>query len=143
MSVVSKSELEAALLAEAPKQFMRYQKNRSKRLKGLPKWRRELEEADNRVTDAKVMADELKRQHDPELMRINSLLERKMPLSAGGLRCPKCHEGDRGNRMNGKPWCMACNVALESPFLVKKRLPNVKVLPKSKRLDVTFRGLDE
>jgi len=140
MSVLSKSELEAALLAEAPKQFMRYQKNRSKRLKGLPKWRRELEEAD---TDAKVMADELKRQRDPELMRINGLLERKMLLSAGGLRCPKCHEGDRGNRMNGKPWCVTCNVALESPFLVKKHLPNVKLLPKSKRLDVTFRRLDE
>jgi hypothetical protein len=44
----------------------------------------------------------------------------------------------RWNRIDSKS-----NVALESPFLVKKRLPDVKVLSKSKRLNVTFRRLDE
>lgn len=138
MKDVNKSVLEAAALAEAPKQWERFQKNRTKRLKGLPKWKRELEEIDSKIADARVKAEELRRQYDPELMRINANLERKLGV-AEGLRCVKCGEPDRGNKMNGKSWCMKCNIALESPSLVKKRFPDVKVLPKSKRLDVTFR----
>ncbi len=135
--------LEAALLAQAPKQWKRFQEKRLKRQKGKAKWQREIEEMDSKVADAKTQAEELRRQYDPELMRININLERKLGSVVGGLRCPKCGDSDMHNRMDNKPWCMKCNVALESPFLVKKRLPDVKVLPKSKRLDVTFKGLNE
>jgi len=140
---VPESVLEVALLAEAPKQWDRFQKNRVKREKGKPKWQREIEEIDGKVADAKARAEELRRQYDPELMKITANLERKLDASVGGLRCSKCGEPDRGNKMNGKPWCLKDNVALESPFLVKKRLPDVKMLPKTKRVDVTFRGLNE
>jgi hypothetical protein len=133
--------LEAALLSEAPKQWKRFQKNKAKRAKGKAKWQREIDEIDGKVADAKARVEELRRQYDPELMKINANLERKMGSSLGGLRCPKCGDPDRHNKMNGKPWCLKCNVALESPFLVKKRLPNVKVLPRMKRLDVTFKGV--
>ncbi len=135
------SVLEAALLAEAPKQWSRLQKNRTKRLRGLSKWKREIEEIDSKVADAKASAEELRRQYDPELMRITANLDRKIGTPAGALRCPKCGESDHQNTMNGKPWCLKCNVPLESPFLVKKRLPDVKMLPKTKRLNVTFRGV--
>jgi formylmethanofuran dehydrogenase subunit E len=140
---MTNSELEAALIAEAPKQWKRFQKSELNRSKGKAKWQREIEEIDGKVADAKVRAEELRRQYDPELMRINANLERKLGVPVGGLRCPKCGEPDRHNTMNGKPWCMKCNVALESPFLVKKHLPSIKVLPKTKRLDATFRGLSE
>ena len=141
---VPESVLEVALLAEAPEQWKHFQRSRLKRLKGLPKWKRDLEEMDSRVIDAETKFEEFNRQYDPELMRINSNLERKIDSSiGGGLRCPTCDESDRHNRMNDEPWCLKCNVALESPFLVKKRLPDVKMLPKTKRLDVTFRGLNE
>jgi len=136
------SELEVALLAEAPKQWERFQQSKLKRSKGKAKWQREIEEIDSRVADAKARAEGLRRQYDPELMRITANLERKMGVT-GGLRCPKCGGIDRHNRKDGKPWCMNCNVVLESPFLVKKRSPNVKVLSKTKRLNVTFRGLNE
>ena len=136
------SVLEVALLAEAPEQWERFQQNKAKRAKGLPKWRRELEDIDGKVADARAKAEELRRQYDPELMRINANLGRKYGVS-GGLKCPVCGEENHGNMMNGKPWCMKDNVALESPFLVKKRLPNVKALPKSKRLDITLQGLNE
>jgi len=135
------SVLETALLAEAPKQWGRFQKNKLKREKGKAKWQREIDEIDGKVADAKAYAEELRRQYDPELMRINANLERKLGVPVGGLRCPKCGEPDRHNTMNGKAWCMKCNVALESSFLVKKRLPDVKGLPKSKRLNVTFQEL--
>jgi len=140
---VPESLLEAALLAEAPKQWERFQRNKLKRQKGKTKLQREIDEIDDKVTDVKAHAEELRRRYDPELMKINANLERKLGSPIGGLRCPKCGEPDRQNKMNGKSWCLKCNVALESPFLVKKRLPDVKVLPKSKRLGETFRGLDE
>jgi len=140
---VPESMLEAALLAEAPKQWTHFQRNKTKRLKGLPKWKRELEDIDGKVADAKAHAEELRRRYDPELMRITANLDRKMGMPVGGLRCPECGEPDRHNKMNGKPWCMKCNVALGLPFLVKRHLPNVKVFPKTKRSDVTFRGLDQ
>jgi formylmethanofuran dehydrogenase subunit E len=136
------SILEAALLAEAPRQLDRFQKSELKRSKGKAKWQREIEEIDGKVADAKAQAEKLRRQYEPELMRITANLERKLGVPVGGLRCPRCGEPDRHNTMNGKPWCLKCNVALESPFLVKKHLPSVKVLPKSKRLNVTFRGLE-
>lgn len=140
---MSNAELEAALLAEAPKQWEHFQRNRLKRAKGKAKWQREIDEIDGKVADVKARTEELRRQYNPELMRINANLERKLGVPVGGLRCPKCGEPDRHNKMNGKPWCMKCNIALESPFLVKKHSPDVKVLPKAKRLDVTFRRLDE
>lgn len=132
------SVLQTALLAEAPKQWEGFQQSKLKRSKGKAKWQREIEEI-----DTKAEAEELRRQYDPELMRINANLDRKMGVPVGILRCSKCGEPDRHNTMNGKPWCFKCNVALESPYLVKKRLSNVKVLPKPKRRNVTFRELDE
>ena len=133
------SVLEAALLAEAPKQWGHSQNNRIKRQKGKVKWQREIEEIDDKVVDARMRADELRRRYDPELMRINANLDRKIGSSLGELRCPKCGEPDRHNKMNEKPWCMECNVPLESPKSPKKHFPDAKVLPKTKRLDVTFR----
>lgn len=136
------SLLEATLLAEAPRQWERFQRSKAKRVKGLPKWRRELEEIDSRVNDSKAKAEELRRQYDPELIRIQANMDRKTGITSS-LCCPKCHDTDHGNKMNGKPWCMKCSVRLESPSLVKTHFPDVKVLPKSKRFDVTFRGLEE
>lgn len=143
MTKIPKSVLEAAILAEAPKQWERFQKNKLKREKGKPKWQREIDAIGDEITGTRAKADELWRRYDPELTRITANLDRKMGSSAGGLRCPKCGESDMHNTMNGRSWCLRCNVALESPFLVKKRMPNAKVLPKTRKLDVTFRRLDE
>jgi len=30
------------------------------------------------------------------------------------LTCPKCKENDKGNKLNGCPWCIKCNIPLES-----------------------------
>jgi hypothetical protein len=140
---VPESVLETALLAEAPKQWTRFQARKAKRERGKSKWQREIDGIDSQVADAKAQAEELRKRYDPELMKITTNLERKYGSSNGSLQCPKCKESNRGNKLNGKPWCLKCNVALESPYLVKKRLPEAKILPKSKRLAVTFRGFDE
>ena len=132
------SLLEAALLSEAPKQWERFQKSKVKRAKGKPKWQRAIEEIDVKVADAMADANESR-----ELMRINANLKRKIGMPTKGLRCPKCGEGNMGNTVNGKHWCVKCNSPLEPVETGGKRLPKVKVLPKTKRLDVTFRGLNE
>ncbi|GAH68856.1 unnamed protein product, partial [marine sediment metagenome] len=51
-----------------------------------------------------------------------------------GLVCPVCGEGDEGNRMNGKPWCMKCNAPL---MTVEKAADWVKP-EKPKRKSYTF-----
>ena len=137
------STLEAALLAEAPKQWERFQRNKRKREKGKAKWQREIEDIDSKVAGVKTKAEEVRRKYNPELMRIEKLYTAKNPSASSLLVCPVCGELDRYNRMNGKPWCFKCNVAFESPFQVKKGFPNIKVLPKTKRIETTFRRLDE
>lgn len=116
------------MLAEAPKQWERFQKNRLKRIKGLPKWKRELAEIDSRVADAMAKADELRGQYDPELMRIQANLDRKVGVSSS-LSCPKCHDTDHGNKMNGKPWCMKDNI----PLIPKNKIGKWVGFPQIKR----------
>lgn len=61
--------------------------------------------------------------HDPTIQRG---LER-FNASTGGLKCPQCGEEDHGNKMNKTPWCMKCNVALESPSKKSgKKQPRIK-----------------
>lgn len=148
VKLVSVSGLEVALLAEAPKQWKRFQLKQAKLDKGKPKWQREISlkitnsecQRDSTLVKAQKIREEgeaLRRQYDPELVRINANLSMKIG-NTSTLHCPKCHESDRGNKINGKPWCMKCNVSLESRFLAKKLLPHIKVLPKTKKLNVTF-----
>jgi len=42
------------------------------------------------------------------------------------LICPKCKGKDMGNRMNGKPWCMICNIALMTTEEAEKGTPPKK-----------------
>jgi len=58
------------------------------------------------------------------------------------LVCPCCGEGDNGNRMNGKPWCIKCNVALASKAKMKKWMTTkVKILTKQEFLKKQLKGL--
>jgi len=132
---MTNSELEAALLAEAPKQWKRFQQNKAKQMKGKAKWQRQIE-------DAKEESEKIRRTFDPELSRIEASFMRKIGAPAG-LRCSKCGEPNRGNKMNGKPWCFRCNAPMNSADKAEKQFPVVRVLPKSKRLDVTFQKGDD
>lgn len=57
------------------------------------------------------------------------------------LVCPSCGANDRGNTLNGKPWCFKCN----SPLVPKDKVKNwvsVKQLPKTLKDEFKRRGLD-
>lgn len=74
---------------------------------------------------------------NPHMRQITETLKRKH--SAGGLVCPVCGEGDEGNRMNGKPWCMKCNV----PLMTKEKAKSwVKPPEKPKPKSYTFNETD-
>jgi len=133
-------ELLQDLEKEIPNQVRQAQDRQEKLRRGKSKWQRDLEDV---VEEAKQQADELRREYDPELRRINRLFMEKAVRSDGALVCPVCGGSDHGNKMDGKPWCFKCNSPLESAKTANKRFPSVKVLPKSKRLETTFRRLDE
>jgi hypothetical protein len=52
------------------------------------------------------------------------------------LFCPKCHDRDYGNKVNGIPWCLKCHVALTSTDTSKKRKLQIKVVGKSLRSEL-------
>jgi len=133
-------ELLKSLEEQIPKQIAGVQKREEKLRKGKAKWQRDLEDVDRRVREARAKADELRREYDPLLREIQEKLLRKLDVVKGedSLVCPKCGEGDHGNKMNGKPWCFKCNVLLVPKSQMAKwlRLPKMKVLRRSFKDDV-------
>jgi hypothetical protein len=131
-------ELLKSLEQQIPKQIAAVQKHEEKLWKGKAKWQRDLEDVDRRVQEAKDRAEKLRREYDPHLREIQDKLLRKLDVVKGedSLVCPKCGEGDKGNKMNGKPWCFKCNVPLVPKGQVAKWLLETKVLRRSLKDDV-------
>jgi len=130
-----------SLEGQVPRQVAGVQKREEKLEKGKAKWQRDLE-------DAKDRAEKLRREYDPLLREIQDKLLRKLDVVKGdSLVCPKCGEPDKGNKMNGKPWCFKCNVPLMPKGQVVKwlKLPKTKVLRRSFKDDVDrlIHGEDE
>lgn len=68
----------------------------------------------------------------------------KTGSKANGLVCPSCGGKDQGNILNGKPWCMKCNVALVPIGKMKKWMKSiVKVLSKEEALKKSLKKLIE
>jgi hypothetical protein len=122
-------ELLKSLEAQIPKQIAGVQKREEKLEKTKAKWQRDVDKA-----------EKLRREYDPLLREIQDKLLRKLDVVKGedSLVCPKCGEGDTGNKMNGKPWCFKCNVTLVPKSQVAKwlKLPKTKVLRRSFKDDV-------
>ncbi|GAH53940.1 unnamed protein product [marine sediment metagenome] len=55
-------------------------------------------------------AERFRFMYHPHVMEITANLKRKYGVE--GLICPACGGSDNGNTMNGKPWCMKCNIPL-------------------------------
>jgi len=70
----------------------------------------EIEEA---IQRAKQQREEMRIMGDPHLREIMENLRRAHATSSQ-LICLSCGDTDHGNRMNGKPWCMKCNLPLMS-----------------------------
>ena len=117
-----------SLEAEIPKQVQKIHTRKLHVNKGKAKWQRDLEEAER-----------LRREYDPLLREIQEKMTRKEEFLSGGLVCPVCQEPDKGNKMNGKAWCMKCNAPLlpKSKAEKWKKLGNIKIA-NSKPLDPTF-----
>jgi altronate dehydratase len=64
---------------------------------------------------------------DPALQEINRHF-REQTKTTTSLTCPDCGESDKGNKMNGKPWCFKCNVPLVRKDRVEKKLSKIKVI---------------
>ena len=56
---------------------------------------------------------------DPALFNVENKFVEK---TGSALRCPRCGAEDRGNRMNGKPWCFKCNKPIDDSSVKGKVL---------------------
>lgn len=122
-----------SLEQQIPKQVAEIQKHKEKLRKGKAKWQRNLHVDRPRLTPALRDIEEKYRERDRERATIVS-----------NLVCLECGEGDKGNRVNGKPWCMNCNAPLIPKDKVDKwgLKPRIRVLHKSLKDDFKRRELD-
>ena len=102
-------ELEKELLAQAPIEWSRFQSNKKKKSRGKSKFQQTMDDAERRV-------DELRRKYrmgSPVLRDIEKKYNERFPtINTSKLVCPQCNGNDKGNVMNGKPYCFKCNIPL-------------------------------
>lgn len=76
-------------------------------------------------------------------MMSDPMIQRGMERFANpsqGLHCSNCGDSDHGNKMNGVPWCMKCNCALESPSK-KSGKKQMRIKRAEKKVPNILRGL--
>jgi len=129
---MSKKELERHLLSQLPKAFEAV--------------KLDVDELSLRVTELRMHAEELKAKTgkpftfsvdpvSPLAMIHAKYVKVTSGKNASELVCPVCGEPDKGNKVNGKPWCLKCNVELVPRGKVKKMLKKViRVVSKSEAL---------
>jgi hypothetical protein len=104
----------------------------------IQRQRREVEE---KVAEARKHADRIRREAEflsPPMREITENLRRKHG-SGSGLICPRCGETDsRGNRLNGRPWCMKCNL----PFVTREKAAKWVEPKKPKPAELTFKHFE-
>ena len=126
MSIEGSPEHQKAFTEAAEKQYRGYlygggyAKTSSKdkiaeTMEGIQRQRREIERT---VVGAKGHANLISRDSmmfgSPHMMEITRNLSRKHGVSRS-LVCPKCDGGSLNNTMNGRPWCMKCDLPLMTP----------------------------
>jgi len=108
-----------------PQQVARIKKKKEKKRKGKSKLQRELALMDKKTAEIRSKAHDLR-----HLMEIEWEWRKQHEVSkeAGALVCPVCGEGNKGNMMNGKPWCLKCNCPLVPKGKVEKwkRMAHIK-----------------
>jgi len=111
------AELKKAAVLEVQK--IRFRQAKLSKTKG--QYQREMDDVTQRI-------DEVKRKYrvNPALREIESQYAKLVLVeTACGLVCPECGEGDKGNKMNGKPWCFKCNAVLVPRDKVAKLSKNI------------------
>lgn len=75
---------------------------------------------------------------DPKLREIETKYRSSTRLVREKLVCPSCGDEDRGNIMNGKPWCFKCNSLLMPKEKVAKwrKNPTIKKVKSSLKDEV-------
>ena len=148
MSVLSKSELEAALLSQLSS---RIAKSAAQGLKMEDLTQMRLWAAETRMNAMMRVADTptaWSRGEDYGLDPLSLIHVKYAALKKGDenlLVCPSCGSVDLGNRMNKKPWCIKCNMPLvpKSKLLKwKKKVKTIKAVDKRQALQKDLEKLN-
>lgn len=153
----ARPDLLKSLEQTIPRQIQKVERRRKKLSKTKSKFQRDLDEIDERTQEVRAKAAKLRKRFerlkregkskhqkemavlkarlreyefklDPILRKIQRRLDSKVVGSTSSLVCPVCGEGDRGNIMNGKPWCFKCGVPLVKAGKVLKWLKRIRVV---------------
>ena len=127
--MIRNKELEKELLKAAETEYKKVQVYRERLARSRTSPR-------GKIDEVRRKADDLRRRYlvDPALRDIQDKFTRKLETAPAALVCPICGGGDKGNTMNGRPWCFKCNVTLVNRNRVKKWLPIIKVVQKKGNL---------
>lgn len=127
------SEMEKKFLEAAKVEWQKLQVRRKKLEKGRSHLQQDIGEIEKK-------ASELRQRYmmDPALRDIDKKFRERLEIEDFvQLHCPTCGDSDKGNKMNGKPWCFKCNVMLVPKGKVSKWFKGtVKVVKKSLRDDL-------
>jgi len=137
---ISKKELEEALLKQIPKDFSsKFSSHWVDEVKE-EKTRAELVAAEARMRGAENFESKLPSQGliENALFQAQARYNARLPTVPTDLVCPVCGEPDRGNKMNGKPWCFKCSTLLipRDKLDKWKKSPRIKVADKSLRREL-------
>lgn len=135
MMLTAQLELLEHLEKTIPQQAKRVKKRKKKLKKTLPKWKRDLENVNNKPKDV-----------EPALRRIEKRFMETVKVTQGedALVCPECGRPDMNNKKDGKPWCVFCHSPLVPKSKLKrwKSFPRVNVLPKQLKDELKRLGYD-
>jgi ribosomal protein L37AE/L43A len=114
-------------------------------LEDMQRQRKEIEEKSEEIRrhaeGLRRDAERMRLLANPHAREITETLRAKhnkeLGIKESGLICPKCKDTDHNNRMNGKAWCMKCNLPLMSPEKAKEWKPK-----QPKQTDITFNPID-
>ena len=121
---IDRKDLEKELKQAAVREWQKVQVRKEKLNRTRSYYQRDIESALKRTED-------LRRKYmvAPGLREMADKYERLLkPNESKRLHCPVCGEGDKGNKMNGKPWCFKCNVPLVSGMEKKLSATKIKVI---------------
>jgi len=104
-----------------PKELERTEKRKEKLLKTMSVHQQKMAELQDKF-DFRLFLD-------PTLKDIQQKFDSAVPtrqVSTEEIMCPVCGSDDKGNKVNGKPWCLKCNVMLLPKHKIKRWKPIIR-----------------
>lgn len=137
---MDKTQLEEELKKAAAQEWRKVQAFQAKQERSKSSLQKE-------IGDVRDKVESLKRSfyfHDPALRELNDSITNRLREEAVStskkMVCLECGDIDHGNRMNGQPWCMKCQLPLIPKEKADKWVKQPRFTVPKKTKNPTFIG---